>query len=179
VLRFTEKPDPETARRFTASGNYLWNAGIFLFRGSTLLERLAACAPELAAGLEEIGRRPEATAELYPRLPAISIDYAVMEKLDDLVTLPLECGWTDLGSWAALADELERDGGEAHHGDVVALDTEGSLLFAEGGTIAAIGVADLVVVHTGDAVLVVPRDRAQEVKRLVEELERRGRDDLL
>ena len=179
VVRFTEKPDPETARRFTESGSYVWNAGIFLFRGSSLLERMASCAPEIAAGLEEIARRPEATAELYRRLPAISIDYAVMEKLDDLVTLPLDCGWTDLGSWAALAELLGEGGGDAVHGDVLALETEGNLLFADRGTIAALGVEGLVVVRTDDAVLVAPAARAQEVKRLVDELARRGRDDLL
>jgi mannose-1-phosphate guanylyltransferase len=179
VLRFTEKPDPETARRFTASGSYLWNAGIFLFRGQTLLERLAAAAPEIAAGLEQIARRPEATAELYRELPAISIDHAVMEHQDDLVTVPLDCGWSDLGSWPALAELMAAGFENASRGDVVAIDSGDNLLFAEQGTIAALGVSGLVVVRTGDAVLVVPKDRAQEVKALVDELARRGRTDLL
>ncbi len=179
VARFTEKPDPETARRFTASGNYLWNAGIFLFRGQTLLERLASSAPEIAAGLDRIAERPEATAELYRLLPAISVDHAVMEHQEDLVTVPLDCGWSDLGSWPALA-ELMADGGEnASRGDVVALDSGDNLLFADQGTIAALGVSGLVVVRTADVVLVVPKERSQEVKALVDELARRGRDELL
>ncbi len=102
-----------------------------------------------------------------------------MEKLDDLVTLPLDCGWSDLGSWAALAELMASGSDDAHRGDVVALDTRDNLLFADQGTIAALGVSGLVVVRTGDAVLVVPRERAQEVKALVDELARRGRDELL
>ncbi len=179
VIRFTEKPDPETARRFTASGSYLWNAGIFLFRGLTLLERLASSAPEIAAGLDRIAARPEATAELYGELPAISIDHAVMEHQDDLVTVPLDCGWSDLGSWPALAELMADRSQNASRGDVVELDSEDNLLWADQGTIAALGVSGLVVVRTGDVVLVVPKERAQEVKALVDELARRGRDELL
>jgi mannose-1-phosphate guanylyltransferase len=179
VVRFTEKPDPETARRFTASGNYLWNAGIFLFRGATLLARLASAAPEIAAGLERIAARPEATADLYRRLPAISVDHAVMEQQEDLVTVPLDCGWSDLGSWPALAELMAAGGDNASRGDVVTLDSDDNLLFADQGAIAVLGVSGLVVVRTGDVVLVVPKERAQEVKALVDELARRGRTDLL
>jgi mannose-1-phosphate guanylyltransferase len=179
VVRFTEKPDPETARRFTVSGNYLWNAGIFLFRGLTLLERLASSAPQIATGLDRIAERPEATAELYRELPAISIDHAVMELQDDLVTVPLDCGWSDLGSWPALAELMAEGVENASRGDVLALDSEDNLLFADQGTIAVLGVSGLVVVRTGDVVLVVPKKRAQEVKALVDELVRRGRTDLL
>ena len=179
VIRFTEKPDLETARRFTDSGSYLWNAGIFLFRGLTLLERLASSAPEIAAGLDRIAERPEATAELYRELPAISIDHAVMEHQDDLVTVPLDCGWSDLGSWPALAELMAKGAENASRGDVVALDSDDNLLFADQGTIAALGVSGLVVVRTGDVVLVVPKERAQEVKKLVDELAHCGRTDLL
>ena len=179
VSRFTEKPDPETARRFTASGHYLWNAGIFLFRGLTFLERLATSAPEIAAGLERIAERPEATAELYHRLPAISVDHAVMEHQDDLVTVPLDCGWSDLGSWPALAELMAAGKENASRGDVVVLDSKDNLLFADQGTIAALGITGLVVVRTGDVVLVVPKERAQEVKALVDELARQGRTELL
>ncbi len=179
VIRFTEKPDLETARRFTASGNYLWNAGIFLFRGLTLLERLASSAPQIAAGLDRIAERPELTAELYRELPAISIDHAVMERQEDLVTVPLDCGWSDLGSWPALAELMAAGSDNASRGDVVALDSTDNLLLADQGTIAALGVSGLVVVRTDDVVLVVPKERAQEVKALVDELARRGRNDLL
>jgi mannose-1-phosphate guanylyltransferase len=180
VRRFVEKPSPEDAARFAGSGRHLWNAGIFLFRGDRLLELLARHEPELARGLEEIAAAPERLAEIYPRLPARSIDYAVMEKLDSLATLPLDCGWSDLGSWEALAEVLPADAlGNTGRGDRLALDASGNLLFADAGTIAVLGVEGLVVVRTGDAVLVMPRHRSQEVRRLVRELGERGREELL
>jgi mannose-1-phosphate guanylyltransferase/mannose-6-phosphate isomerase len=180
VRRFVEKPDLPTAGRYVASGSHLWNAGIFLFRGTTLLDVLARLQPELARGLEEISAAPDRVAELYPRLPADSIDYAVMEKLDSIATLPLDCGWSDLGSWAALDEVLPRDDrGNTGRGDILSMDADGNLLFSDQGTIAVLGVRDLVVVRTGDSVLVMPKERSQEVKRLVEELKSRGREDLL
>ncbi len=180
VRRFVEKPSPEDAARFAGSGRHLWNAGIFLFRGDRLLELLARHEPELARGLEEIAAAPERLAEVYPRLPARSIDYAVMEKLDSLATLPLDCAWSDLGSWEALAEVLPADAlGNAGRGDCLALDATGNLLFSDAGTIAVLGVEGLVVVRTGDAVLVMPKHRSQEVRRLVRELGDRGREELL
>jgi mannose-1-phosphate guanylyltransferase/mannose-6-phosphate isomerase len=184
VRRFVEKPDLPTAERYVASGSHLWNAGIFLFRGTTLLEILARLQPELARGLEEIAEAPDRVGELYPRLPADSIDYAVMEKLDSIATLPLDCGWSDLGSWSALDEVLPRDHqgntrGNTSRGDILAMDADGNLLFSDQGTIAVLGVRDLVVVRTGDSVLVIPKERSQDVKRIVEELKARGREDLL
>jgi mannose-1-phosphate guanylyltransferase/mannose-6-phosphate isomerase len=180
VRRFVEKPSAENAERFLASGNYLWNAGIFLFRGSTLLDIVGRLQPELARGLEAIAAAPERLAELYAGLPADSIDYAIMEKLDGIATLPLDCGWSDLGSWEALDEILPRDaGGNAGRGDTLAVEAHGNLLFADQGTIAVLGVEDLVVVRTGDAVLVMPKSRSQEVRKLVAELTARGRGDLL
>jgi mannose-1-phosphate guanylyltransferase len=180
VRRFLEKPSPEDAARFAGSGRHLWNAGIFLFRGDRLLELLARHEPELARGLEEIAAAPERLAEIYPRLPARSIDYAVMEKLDSLATLPLDCGWSDLGSWEALAEVLPADAlGNAGRGDCLAVDATGNLLFSDAGTVAVLGVEGLVVVRTGDAVLVMPKHRSQEVRRLVRELGDRGREELL
>jgi mannose-1-phosphate guanylyltransferase/mannose-6-phosphate isomerase len=180
VRRFVEKPSPENASRFVQAGNYLWNAGIFLFRGTTLLEVLARLQPELSRGLAEIAAAPERLDELYARLPSDSIDYAVMEKLDDIDTLPLDCGWSDLGSWAALDEVLPRDAdGNTGRGDLLAIDAGGNLLFSDEGTIAVLGVHDLVVVRTGDTVLVCPKERSQEVKRIVTELAARGREDLL
>lgn len=180
VRRFVEKPDLASAERYVASGHHLWNAGIFLFRGTALLDVLARLQPELHRGLEEIAAAPGRLGELYPRLPADSIDYAVMEKLDSISTLPLDCGWSDLGSWAALDEVLARDGqGNTGRGDVLALESGGNLLFSDAGTIAVLGVSGLVVVRTGDSVLVIPKERSQEVKKLVEELKARGREDLL
>ncbi|HEX4496883.1 MAG TPA: mannose-1-phosphate guanylyltransferase [Thermoanaerobaculia bacterium] len=180
VRRFVEKPSEENARRFLESGNYLWNAGIFLFRGSTLLDLVAVHQPELSRGLAAIAAAPERLRELYAGLPADSIDYAIMEKLDGIATLPLDCGWSDLGSWEALDEILARDGGgNTGRGDTLAVDARGNLLFADQGTIAVLGVEDLVVVRTGDAVLVMPKSRSQEVRKLVNELAARGRGDLL
>lgn len=181
VARFTEKPDPETARRFVAAGRHLWNAGIFVFRGTTLLAALARLSPEIWRGLAGLaGAPPGERGARYQALPAISIDYAVMEKLDDVATLPLDCGWNDLGSWAALAEVLPHDAaGNAARGEVVTIDARDNLLVAEQGTIAVLGVEGLVVVRSGEAVLVLPRERAQEVRAIVDRLTATGRLDLL
>ncbi len=201
VKRFVEKPTPEKANEFLRAGNYLWNAGIFVFRGTTFLTLLERLQPELARGLEQIAAAPERLDEIYARLPADSIDYAVMEKLDSISTLPLDCGWSDLGSWAALDEILPRDipslplpregegrgpawdqptwGQNAGRGDVLAVESTDNLLFSDAGTIAVLGVEGLVVVRTGDAVLVMPKARSQEVRKIVAELQARGRGDLL
>jgi mannose-1-phosphate guanylyltransferase len=180
VRRFVEKPGAEDAQLYLRSGRHLWNAGIFVFRGSTLLDLLARLEPELARGLEAIAADPRRLDELYRLLPARSIDYAVMEKLDTLWTLPLDCGWSDLGSWQALAELLPADAsGNTGRGDRLAVDAARNLLFSDAGTIAVLGVEDLVVVRTADTVLVMPRSRSQEVRRLVQELADGGREDLL
>jgi mannose-1-phosphate guanylyltransferase len=180
VRRFVEKPTPENAARFVASGDYLWNAGIFVFRGATFLEILARLQPELAAGLEEIAAAPGRLRELYARLPSDSIDYAVMEKLDAISTLPLDCGWSDLGSWEALDEVLPHDEqGNAGRGDTLAVEARDNLLVSDVGTIAVLGIEGLVVVRTGDTVLVMRKDRSQEVRRIVSALAARGREDLL
>ncbi|MGE0641134.1 MAG: mannose-1-phosphate guanylyltransferase [Thermoanaerobaculia bacterium] len=180
VVRFTEKPDRETAERFVRGGAHLWNAGMFVFRGARLLELLHVHAPELARGLDAIAAQPERAAELYLELPASSIDYALMEKLEDLVTVPLDCGWNDLGSWDALAGVLATDAdGNAAHGDAVVVDGSGNLTYAEEGTIAVLGLSDIVVVRSGKAVLVAPRAASQEVRKIVDRLAAGGRDELL
>lgn len=180
VARFVEKPDRLRAEQFVASGRYLWNGGIFAFRGDTLLALVERHLPALAAGLAAIAREPRRLPELYRTLPAISIDHGVMEKLDDLATLPLDCGWSDLGSWEALAEVLPRDrDGNSTRGDVVAVGCRDSLVWAEEGTVAVMGLEGMVVVRTGDALLVIPKARSQEVREVVDRLRERGREDLL
>lgn len=180
VNRFTEKPDSETAKQFFDSGNYLWNAGIFVFPGDLLLERVAELQPEIDRGLAAVRERPDELATLYGELPAISIDHAVMEKLRDLGTLPLDCGWTDLGSWEALWELLPHDqDGNASHGAHLVFDSRDNLVYADTGTVAVVGVEGLVVVKTEDAVLVIPKERSQEVRRIISELAESGRDELL
>lgn len=180
VARFVEKPELQAARRYVRRGGYLWNAGIFVFRGQVMLRQIRRHLPELADGLETIARQPERLAELYPSLPAISIDHGVMEKLRTIAALPLDCGWSDLGSWAALAEVRPKDEhGNAVEGDVVAVDAADNLLIAAGRTVAVLGVRGLAVVATADSVLVVPLERAQEVRRLLGELETRGHREVL
>lgn len=185
VASFREKPDAETAREYVEAGRYLWNAGIFVFRGETLLEHLRRFEPELGEGLDAITAEPARTAELYGELKSISIDYAVMERLEGIGTLPLDGGWSDLGSWQALAEVLERDGdklddaGNATHGDTMAIDSKENLLWADAGQIAVVGVEGLVVVRTDDTVLVVPKERSQDVREIVKRLREESRDELL
>ncbi len=180
VVRFREKPDAATAERYFQDGQHLWNAGIFVFRGSTLLSHLQRFEPAIGKGLQRIESSPERTAEIYPLLPSTSIDYAVMERLDDIATLPLDCGWSDLGSWEALAEVIPGDAdGNRCRGDVLAVEARDNLLYAEQGTIAVVGVEGLVVVRDGDTVLVLPRERSQEVRRIVDALRSDQRQDLL
>lgn len=180
VAQFREKPDAETARAYVESGNYLWNAGIFVFRGTTFLHHLRRFEPEMGEALEAIAAEPARTPELYATLRSISVDYAVMERLETIATLPLDCGWSDLGSWQALDEILEPDAdGNVHHGDVMAIDARDNLLFADQGQVAVLGVEGLVVVRTGDTVMVAPLDRSQEVRRFVDRLKAEKRTDLL
>jgi len=180
VRRFTEKPDRATAERFVAGGEHLWNAGIFVFRGSVLLAGLERHSAELWRGLADLARAPDRAGELYPRLQSISIDYAVMEKFEQMAALPLDCGWSDLGSWDALAGILTADAaGNVSRGGAVVVDAARNITFAEEGTIAILGLSDLIVVRSGDAVLVAQRKDAQEVRRIVGQLTASGRSELL
>lgn len=182
VKRFIEKPDAATAEGFLRDGRHLWNAGIFVFRGDTMLQAIESHLPDLAACLEVMAEEadPGHRESIYAGLAAVSIDTGVMEQLDDIYTIPLDCGWNDLGSWGALAEVLPADAdGNRARGNTIALEARDNLLFADHGTIAVLGVEGLAVVNTSDAVLVLPKDRAQDVRRLVNELEARGRDELL
>ena len=180
VRRFTEKPDASTAKRFVASGDYLWNAGIFVFRAGRLWDLLQQYEPQIAAGIEAIEARPQEIDSLYRQLSRVSIDLAVMERCEELGTLSLDCGWSDLGSWAALAEVLpHNEAGNAVRGDVLEIDASGNLLIAAEGLVAAVGVSDLVVIRTADAVLIMPKERSQDVKTVVETLQKSGREDLL
>ena len=179
VADFVEKPDAETAQRYVDSGNYVWNSGIFVFPIDTLLSRLRELEPRLMAGIEEISEAPSEIDRLYPELPSAAIDTAVMEKLDRLSTLVLDCGWSDVGSWEALAEILDCQDGNAVYGNAIALEASGNVLYSDGATIAVLGVDNLAVVVAGDAVLVMPKSRSQEVRRIVEEIQRRNLEDLL
>jgi mannose-1-phosphate guanylyltransferase len=187
VARFVEKPDPATAQRYLEGGEYYWNSGMFLFRASDYLEALeqhqaemlAACRAAVTAGERETDFL-RVDAEAFTACPAESIDYAVMEKADHAAMVTLDAGWSDIGSWSALWDIGARDDDDnVLKGDVVAHDTRGTLVQADHRLVAAVGVEDLVVVETKDAVLVSPRQRVQEVKKVVERLQAEGRHEHL
>jgi mannose-1-phosphate guanylyltransferase len=179
VARFVEKPDAETAAGYLAGGRHLWNAGMFFVRARRLLDDIGRFLPATAAGLDVVAAAlkegPAAAAaeaaRIYPGLPAVSIDHGVMEKASPVLTVPGDFGWSDIGSWAALAElRTSADGGNTVIGDGVIVDGEGNLVVAEDGVIAVVGCSDLVVVRSGDAVLVIPRARSQDVRRAVEAL---------
>lgn len=186
VAAFVEKPDLATARRYIKSPSYYWNGGIFLWRVETIRSAFEAYMPEMARGLdamdEAIGRRNFARRlkEIYPALPAISIDYGIMERSDKALVIPCEVGWSDVGSWKSLTDVLDIDEeGNVSVGRHVGLETAGTVVFSPSHLVATIGVEDLVVVVTDDAVLICPKDRDQDVRRLVDELQARGLEDYL
>jgi mannose-1-phosphate guanylyltransferase/mannose-6-phosphate isomerase len=187
VERFVEKPDAATAGAWVASGEYLWNSGIFLFRAARYLSELerrepamvAACRHALDTARHDLGVL-RLGAEAFAAAPANSIDYAVMEHARDAVVVPVDMGWSDVGSWAALWSISDKDpAGNVSQGPVIALDVADSLLRSEGPAIAAVGLRDVVLVATKDAVLAVPRDRAEEVRAVVDQLRARGRSEHL
>jgi len=183
IARFIEKPDPERAREFVKSGDYYWNSGMFVFRARRYLQELGRLQPQMARICEVAFRAAQADLDFtridaasFEACPADSIDYAVMEKTADAVVVPLDAGWSDVGSWSALAAASDADGhGNVVHGDVLSEDTHGSYLYAESRLVAAVGLTDHVVVETKDAVLVAPKERVQDVKKLVQQLKERGR----
>jgi len=185
AVRFVEKPDAATAGRYVGGGRHDWNCGIFLMRAGTFLDALASHAPKIAkaakaamAGARRKGRRILPNAAAFAASPSLSIDYAVMEKADKVAVVPVAIGWSDAGSWDALHEVSERDAaGNAIAGDVLALGTRGCMIRSEGPLVAAIGIEDLVVIATPDAVLIVPKAQSQRVKEAVDALKGQGRDE--
>ncbi|WP_313221729.1 mannose-1-phosphate guanylyltransferase/mannose-6-phosphate isomerase [Pseudoxanthomonas mexicana] len=182
VLRFVEKPDAATARSYLDAGGYYWNSGMFLFRASRYLEELARFRPDIVdavraahAAARHDGDFVRLDKDAFSACPSDSIDYAVMEKTADAMVLPVDIGWNDVGSWSALWDVAERDAdGNAHHGDVIAVDSRNSYAYAQ-RLVALVGVDDIVVVETDDAVLVARKDKVQEVKQVVARLKQEQR----
>jgi mannose-1-phosphate guanylyltransferase len=187
VERFVEKPDLVTAARYLADGGYLWNSGIFAFRADVILEEIRRAMPVLGEQLDAIGaawgtpRYKRTLARIFPECPSISIDYGVMEKSKRIAVVPAEFGWSDVGSFAALPDVKPTDRfGNLAEGDAIVVDAHNAVVLAKGGRpVVVVGIDDVVVVDAGDAVLVCRRDRAQDVRQAVEELARRGRDEVL
>lgn len=184
VSRFVEKPDRARAEVMIASGDHVWNGGIFLFRADAYLAALATHAPDILtaaqAAVAHIARDggqilPDAAA--FAASPDDSIDYAVMEKADRVAVIPVAMGWSDVGSWDALYTIGRDDAGHAHSlsngGDVIALDTANCLIRSDGIRIATVGVGDLIIVASGNDVLILPRGRSQDVKRIGEAIKAR------
>lgn len=192
VKRFTEKPNPTLARKYAASGKYFWNAGMFFWRVSTFLECLRKFLPQTWNALGELQQSigtssyTHALAKIYPRLENISVDYAVMEPAsrgngaERVFMLPARVGWSDIGSWAAVYELLARKSGEnVSKGASFTLDAAGNFLWSPKKIVAAIGIRNLIVVETDDALLICPRERAQDVGKAVKWLEENHSDDLL
>jgi len=184
VERFVEKPDLDTASGYVASGQYYWNSGMFLFKASRYLQELERLQPAMLAGSrtawQQARRDTDFTRldkEAFSAVPSDSIDYAVMEKTADAVVIPLDAGWNDVGSWTALRDVSQQDGdGNAHQGDVIAIDCRNTYAYGQ-RLVAMVGLDDVIVVETDDAVLVGKADRMQEVKTVVAQLKADGRSE--
>jgi mannose-1-phosphate guanylyltransferase/mannose-6-phosphate isomerase len=185
VARFVEKPNLETAQRYVSSGRFFWNSGMFVFRPKRFLEELQSFRPEILAAARsawEGGKRDldflRLDAAAFTACPSDSIDYAVMERTSASAMVQADIGWSDVGSWTALWEIAEKDAGEnVVRGDVDLRDTSRCYVRAENRMVAALGVRDLVIVETDDAVLVADKARAQEVKEVVERLDRQARTE--
>jgi mannose-1-phosphate guanylyltransferase len=185
VEQFTEKPARHVARRYVRSGRYLWNGGMFIWRASTVVRHLERFQPRMARQLERIARaggvrRAKVFRRLFPRLEKISVDYALMERIPGVYVLPMDVGWNDVGSWRVVYD-LGRKDGQANVAPArsLALDARRLLIHSPRKFVVAVGVEDMVIVETEDALLVSALDHAQQIGKAVEELARRGELSLL
>jgi mannose-1-phosphate guanylyltransferase/mannose-6-phosphate isomerase len=177
VDRFIEKPPLAQAREFLATGDYSWNSGIFMFRPDVMLAAFSSYLPEMYQELERL-RHPEnrpSLEEVYQRLPSISLDHGILEKADNVVVVPVEMGWNDVGTWEALHELFPRDErGNVKEGRILDQDSRECIFFAQNRLVTTIGLENTIVVDTPDATLVCHRGRAQEVKNLVAELHRQN-----
>lgn len=184
VERFVEKPDLQTARKYVTSGEYFWNSGMFLFKASRYLDELRKFNPAMLTACEHALEQAtkdqdfiRLDAEAFAACPNDSIDYTVMEKTQDAVVVPLNAGWSDVGSWSALWEVSDKDaGGNAHHGDVIEIDCHNTYAYGS-RLIAMVGLEDVVVVETDDAIMVGHRHRVQDVKEVVNQIKREGRSE--
>lgn len=180
VVRFVEKPDLATAEEYLASGDYLWNPGVFAWKNSTLLDGFQRHQSQIYSVLNSVPLRDIDAA--YPEAPRQTIDVGIMEPATNVATIPAHFGWTDVGSWAELWELATHEAAtnvSLGSGDVLAEDSFGNLVYADGRTVALVGVNDLVVVETADAVFVCPRARSQDVKLIVQRLQAEKRSELL
>lgn len=174
VDEFKEKPDLETAKKYLEAGNYFWNSGIFMFKASTILAEMQTHVPEVLAGLNKLDLTNSfIEKEAYQAIPSISIDYAVMEKSDKIALIPVDCGWNDLGSWESIYDVMDKDVNNNYiKGNVIAVDTQDSYIYSSSRLISTIGVKNLVIIETKDAVLICDKSKTQDVKTVFDRLKK-------
>jgi mannose-1-phosphate guanylyltransferase len=185
VEKFTEKPPLATARKYVASGRYLWNGGMFIWRASTLLENFARHQPKMADQLARLAaaggvRSARNWRRLFPQFEKISIDFAIMEKISNIHAVSADIGWNDVGSWAVVYDLSKKDNdANVRPQHSLCLDSRGNMIVAKKKFVVTVGVQDLVIVETDDALLICPRDRSQDVGKAVQALEKAGLAKLL
>jgi mannose-1-phosphate guanylyltransferase/mannose-6-phosphate isomerase len=185
VAQFVEKPDRETAEQYVSEGNYFWNSGIFLMRADRWLDEISQHRPDIIKVCRQAMNKGLQDSDFFRvnrqdfhKCPADSIDYAVMEKTDRAVMMPISAGWSDIGAWSALWDVCPQDeDGNVKQGDVIAEDTRNAFLVAQHRCLATVGLDNVVVVETADAVLVASKDKAQDVKAIVSRLKESGREE--
>lgn len=186
VKRFVEKPDLETAKKYLSSGEYLWNSGMFVWKVSTILKKFKKYLPNTYDGIVEIGKAfrtdmfQSVVYKAFDSFERVSVDYAIMEKADNIYTIPGNFGWDDVGSWLAIERiNPTNEFGNVVQGDIIALDTKQSIIMGEKKLIAAIGLEDIIIVDTPDALLVCDKNYAQNIRDIIELLKENKREDLL
>lgn len=177
ILRFTEKPDEKKAIEFLSSGRYLWNSGIFIFPVSLLFEMISRFAPEVYSALSFINdaigtsKERDTIKRVYPNIQSISVDYAIMEKAGNLLVIPADISWNDMGTWPEVAETWEKDAhSNACLGQHVGIDSTGCIIYSPDKPVATLGLQDVIVIETPDALLLCAKDRADDVKKLVQKL---------
>ena len=170
AARFVEKPDLATAQGYLSEGGYYWNGGMFVFRADRFMEMVKQHQPQIFAATQALAENNQAIAatDVYASMPDVSIDYGLLELADNVAVVPVDMGWSDLGSWESIYQQRGKDPqGNMLEGDVLAMDSQDNLLWSEHGLVATLGVANLAVVQTRDATLICPRERVQDLKQLV------------
>lgn len=186
VEEFVEKPDEDTAKKYVADGNYTWNSGVFIWKASVILDRFKELLPDVYECLEKIGEAMGTSDEqkvidkIYPTIPKISVDYGIMERSKDVVTIAGDFGWNDIGSLDMLRIMKEADeNGNVTYGQQVNIDTKDCIIYGDDKMIATIGLKDVIIVQTKDAVLICDKEKAQDVKCVVDELSKRNLEQYL
>ena len=186
VVEFKEKPDAATAEKYVASGEYAWNSGMFVWKASVILDSFKELLPDVYAPLMKIGEamgtseEKAVIEEVYTQIPSISIDYGILEKSDKVYVISASMGWNDVGSWDNLGVLYDEDeSGNVIAGDAITIDTKDSIIYGRKRLITTVGVENLIVVETEDAILVCDKSRAQDVKLIVDELKNKDRRELL